>query len=995
MILTIKSIYLFFKISKKMKIKSGILLLALFLTGTIQSIAQTKLIEKVTRKGSELVISYEKYKLANGLTILVHEDHSDPIVYVDVTYHVGSAREQEGRSGFAHFFEHMMFQGSEHVGDEQHFKIVSEAGGTLNGTTNLDRTNYFEVMPSNQLEVALWLESDRMGFLLDSVTQKKFEVQRATVKNERGQNYDNRPYGLAGEKSSAALYPTTHPYSWLTIGYIEDLNRVDVNDLKKFFMRWYGPNNATLTVSGDVTPEQVVKLAEKYFGPIVPGPEVKAQSFPTVILDKDRYISYEDNVRAPMLDFAFPTVPARSPDEAPLDVLADVLAGGKSSIFYQNFVKSQLAMSASAGHPTAELAGTFDITIRAFPDKSLAQMDSLVRYSLLEFEKRGVTDEDIKKYLAGFETQMVNSLSSVQGKGAMLASNETFTGNPNYITKEIERYSKVTKEDVMRVYNQYIKNKFAVVLSVCPKGKSNLAAKKDNYTPPQRNVNAPEGAEYKNLVYNKAKDNFDRSKKPVAGASPVVKAPEYWKQKFSNGMEIIGAKSDEVPTTTFQLTIEAGHRYEKKEQAGISYLLTSVMNESTTKHSAEEIGELLENLGSTVSIINNGQDIVVYVSCLTKNIDATLAIAEEMLFQPKFDKEEFERVKKQRLEAIANQVTQATTIANNAYAKLMYGKDHIMGISALGTKETVSALTIEDVKKYYSENISPSISSLVIVGDVSQEAILPKIGFLKNWKGPKVVHAPEVATPTIDKTKIYLVNKDKAPQSEIRIGFMSMPYDATGEFYKSTIMNFTLGGAFNSRINLNLREAHGFTYGARSGFSGNQFVGPYTASAGVRGDATDSSVVEFMKEIKLFAEKGVTDAELEFTKSSMGQSEALKYETAGQKAGFVKRILDYDLDKAYTTKQNEILKAITKEEINALAKKQLQYDKMAILVVGDKSKILLPLRKLGYEVIELDMDGNEIKGPDLKKNELKLGDRPVDSDPNTVNPPPRNTQNPR
>ncbi len=984
-----------------MKKNAGILTAVLVIAATASSFAQTKLIEKVSRKGSELVISYEKYKLANGLTVLVHEDHSDPIVYVDVTYHVGSAREQEGRSGFAHFFEHMMFQGSEHVGDEQHFKIVSEAGGTLNGTTNLDRTNYFEVLPSNQLEVGLWLEADRMGFLLDSVTQKKFEVQRATVKNERGQNYDNRPYGLAGEKSSAALYPVTHPYSWLTIGYIEDLNRVDVNDLKKFFMRWYGPNNATLTVCGDVTPSEVLKLAEKYFGPIVRGPEVKPASFPAIVLDKDRYISYEDNIRSPMLDFSFPTVASRSADEAPLDVLADVLAGGKSSVFYQNFVKSQLAMSANAGHPTAELAGTFDISIRTFENKSLAQMDSLVRFSLKEFEKRGVTDEDLAKFKAGFETQMVNSLSSVQGKGSMLASYETFTGNPNFIVKEMERYNKVTKEDVMRVYNQYIKDKPAVILSVCPKGKSNLAAKPDNYTPAARNVNAPEGAEYKNLVYNKAKDTFDRSKKPGAGANPVVKAPAYWKQNFDNGLKVIGAKSDEVPTTTLQLSIEAGHRYEKKEQSGISLLLAGMMNESTQKHTAEEIGEMLEKLGSNVSVGSNGQDIVLYVSSLTKNLDATLAIAEEMLFLPKFDKDEFERLKKQRLEAIVNQVTQAPTVANNVYAKLIYGKDHIMSVPSMGTKETVSALTVEDIKKYYLENLSPGISSLVIVSDVSQETITPKINFLKTWKGPKVLHAAEAKLPVNDKTKIYFVNKDRAPQSEIRIGFMSMPYDATGEFYKSGIMNFTLGGAFNSRINLNLREAHGFTYGARSAFQGNQFAGPYTASAGVRGDATDSSVVEFMKEIKLFADKGISIEELSFTKNSMGQSDALKYETANQKAGFVKRILDYDLDKTYTDKQNEILKAITREEVNALAKKQLQYDKMAILVVGDKSKVLLPLTKLGYEVIELDADGNELKSPDLKKDELKMTDRPTNNDTNgtgpngTVKPAARNTENPR
>ncbi|HEY0030570.1 MAG TPA: pitrilysin family protein [Bacteroidia bacterium] len=934
---------------------------ALMLVGVLSSAnAQTKLIEKVSRTGNELVISYEKYKLPNGLTIVVHEDHSDPIVYFDVTYHVGSAREQEGRSGFAHFFEHMMFQGSEHVADEQHFKVVTEAGGTLNGTTNQDRTNYFELLPSNQLETAFWLESDRMGFLLDSVTQKKFEVQRATVKNERGQNYDNRPYGLAGEKTAAALYPVNHPYSWLTIGYIEDLNRVDVNDLKKFFLRWYGPNNATLTVSGDVNTAEVIKLAEKYFGPIPSGPEVKPQSFPAVVLDKDRYVSYEDNIRSPMLSFAFPTVAARAEDEAAVDVLADILGGSKSSIFYQNFVKTQNAMDANVYHPTSELAGNLMISIRTFPDRSLTQIDSMVRFCFAEFEKRGVTDEDIKKYRAGYEANMINSLSSVQGKGGMLAAYQTYADNPNYMKTEMAQYNKVTKEDVMRVYNKYIKNKHAVILSVCPKGKKEVAAKPDNYTPPARNVNAPEAAEYKSLVYNKAKNTFDRNKQPTVGSSPVVKAPVYWTSKFDNELKIIGAKSDEVPSTTLQLSIEAGHRYEPKNQAGVSQLLTSIMNESTLKHSAEEIGELLDNLGSSVSINNNGQDIVVYISSLTKNVDATLAIAEEILFQPKFDITEFERIKKQRLEAIANQSTQATTIANNVFAKLMYGNNHIMSVPSMGTKESVTALTLDDVKSYYAAYFSPSIASLVVVGDVSQEAIMPKLAFLKKWEGNKVLKAIEPALPAIDKTKLYFVNKNNAPQSEIRIGYMAMPYDATGEFYKTGVMNYSLGGAFNSRINLNLREAHGFTYGARANFSGNQFVGPYTASSGVRADATDSSLVEFMKEIKLYVEKGITEQELAFTKSSMAQGEALKYETAMQKAGFIKRILDFNLDRTFTEKQNEILKSMTKKEIDELARKKLPYEKMSILVVGDKSKVFESISKLGYEVIELDSDGNPL-----------------------------------
>ena len=871
----------------------------------------------------------------------------------------------------------MMFEGSEHVGNGQHFKTVTEAGGTLNGSTTEDRTNYFEVLPSNQLETGLWLESDRMGFLLDSVTQRKFEIQRSTVKNERGQNYDNRPYGVAGEKIGAALYPVTHPYSWQTIGYIEDLNRVDVNDLKKFFMRWYGPNNATLTVCGDVTTADVIKLAEKYFGPIPLGPAVNAQTFPAPVLDKDRYISYEDNIRAPQLVFTFPTVPAYNKDEAALDVLADVLSGSKSSIFYQNFVKSEKAQFARVNSSTNELAGDISMTVRTFPDKTLGQMDSLVRLSLSQFEKRGVTDEDIKKFLAGFETNMVNSLSSVQGKGSMLAAYQTFTKNPNFIPKEIERYNKVTKEDVMRVYNQYIKNKYAVVLSIYPKGKKEVIAKADNYTPPARNINAPEAAEYKNLVYNKAKDNFDRNVKPTPGPSPIVKAPDYWVQKFDNGLKLTGAKSDEVPSITIQLNVEAGHRYEPRNQAGISQMLTSILNESTTKHSAEEIAEKLEKIGSSVNISNDGQNIVVYISSLSKNIDSTLAIAEEILFHPKFDNAEFERIKKQRLESIANQATQATTIANNVFAKLMYGNNHIMGIPSLGTKESVTAIKLEDVVKYYKDYFSPNIASVVIVGDIDQTAAISKVSFLKKWAGPTVVKGIEPTLPTIDKTKIYFVNKDKAAQSEIRIGYMALPYDATGEFYKTTIMNYALGGSFNSHINMNLREHHGFTYGARSGFSGNQFVGPFTASAGVRTNATDSSVVEFMKEIKHYADNGITPDELTFSKNAIGQSEALKYETAMQKAGFIKRIMDYNLDKTFTIKQSEILNSIKKEEVDALAKKYLPYNNMSILVVGDKSKVFESLLKLGYDIVELDTDGNPLKGevPKTSILEQKKGDQ--------------------
>ncbi|WP_207434025.1 M16 family metallopeptidase [Sabulibacter ruber] len=919
---------------------------------------QTRLVEEVTRKGGELLIPYKKYVLPNGLTVVVHEDHSDPIVHVDVTYHVGSAREEVGKSGFAHFFEHMMFQGSDNVGDEEHFKIVSQAGGDLNGTTNRDRTNYFETVPSNQLETALWLEADRMGFLLDAVTQKKFEVQRETVKNERGQNYDNRPYGLVYEKVSSTLYPYGHPYSWTTIGYIEDLNRVDVNDLKNFFLRWYGPNNATLTVGGDVTPEQVVKLAEKYFGSIPRGPEVKSMKLPAPVLTQDRYVSYEDNIRFPMVQMTFPTVPNYHPDEVPLDVLSEIIGGGKTSILYQNLIKTQKAVQASAGHPCSELAGEFTLNVLPLPGQSLADMEKEMRNAFVEFEKRGVTDDDLERFKSTYEANIINSLSSVAGKTSTLASYQTFTGNPNFLTNQLKAHRAVTKADVMRVYNQYIKGKKAVILSVVPKGKPEMVAKADNFTVDKSGYKAP-ADQYAGLKYVKAKDTFDRSKRPGAGANPTITVPPFWKQNMANGIKVIGSKSDEVPTVTLLFTLQGGHKLEAHDpsKAGIASLTAGMMNESSQKFTAEEITTQLQKMGSSINFGSGTETMTVQVQSQVKNLDATLALLEERMLHPRFDAADFDRLKKQRLEAIKNQSTQPTVVANNVYNKMLYGEGHIKAIPVMGTIKTVENITLDDVKKFYQDYFSPSVTNLVVVGDVEQNQIMPKLAFLNKWAAKPVTIPAEPKVANIDKTRIFVVDKEKAAQSEIRIGYMALPYDATGEYYKATLMNYVLGEAFNSRINLNLREDKGYSYGAWSYFSGTEAAGPFTAAAGVRSNVSDSSVVEFMKEIKRFREEGITDEELAFMKSAIGQSDARKYETSFQKASFLNNMLRYNLDADYVAKQNDILKNITKEEINTLARKYLPVEKMSIMLVGDKASIKPGLEKLGYEVVELDSDG--------------------------------------
>jgi zinc protease len=950
-----------FKKIKDNRMKKRLILLSasLILIAAVVN-AQARLVEKVTRQGNELVIPYEKYKLSNGLTLIIHEDHSDPVAHVDVTYHVGSAREEIGKSGFAHFFEHMMFQGSDHVGDDQHFKIVSSSGGNLNGTTNTDRTNYFQTVPSNQLEKMLWLEADRMGFLLDAVTQKKFENQRETVKNERGERIDNVPYGLLFETLSKNMYPYGHPYSWLTIGYVEDLNRVDVNDLKNFFLRWYGPNNATITIGGDVNPAEVVKMVEKYFGPIPSGPKVDKMPAMVPTMDKHRFVSYTDNyARLPMMVQAFPTVPEYHPDRAALACLAQILGQGNNSFMYQQLTKKQLALQAGCFSVLFELSGIFAFQVIPYPGKPLANMYYLLNNALDSFEARGVTDDDIAKFKGGYESQLINGLQSVAGKVSQLAAFETFTGNPNMIGEQLKVYQAVTKEDVMRVYNKYIKHKHPVVISILPKNQDKMIVGDNNFNIDNANYVAPDYG-YNGLKYVKAKDEFDRSKMPPNGPNPVVKVPAFWKKDWPNGVKFIGTQNTELPTVTLSVKIPGGHLLNANDlsKAGLASFFTDMMNDDTKNYTAEQMSKELQKLGSTINVFSGMDDITFQVQSQKKNLDATLKLLEERMFRPKFTQDAFNRFQKQNLESFKQAKTQPSAVADDVYAKLNFGPNHILGVSGDGNEETVKAFTLADIQYYYDNYMTSQDAEVVVVGDITEDEILPKLSFLNNLPNKKITIPTIAPAPVVEKAKIYLVDVPKSAQTEFRVGYVTnLKYDATGEYFKSGLMNFALGGAFNSRLNMNLREDKGWTYGARSAFDGSKQTGDYEFSSGIRGNATDSALIEIMKELKNYAENGITDEELAFMKSAIGQRDALRYETGFQKAGFIGNILDNDLPADYVDQQNNIIKNITKADIDALAKKWITTDKMNILVVGDKAKILSALEKLGYEIVELDVDG--------------------------------------
>ncbi|MUK39770.1 insulinase family protein [Aliivibrio fischeri] len=909
------------------------------------------LVEQVLPKEGSTVIPYQKYTLDNGLTVILSPDHSDPLVHVDVTYHVGSAREEIGKSGFAHFFEHMMFQGSENVGDQQHFKIITEAGGTLNGTTNRDRTNYFETVPANQLEKMLWLESDRMGFLIDAVSQKKFEIQRSTVKNERGQNYDNRPYGLIYEKMGEALFPQGHPYSWQTIGYVEDLDRVDVNDLKAFFLRWYGPNNAVITIGGDLDSKQTLEWVNKYFGSIPRGPEVENAPKQPVTLKENRYITLEDRIQQPMVMIGWPTTYRGEETEASLDMLATLLGDGKTSLLYQELVKTGKVVDAGAFHDCAELSCTMYVYAMTDSGKNndLSTAYKEVMDVLEKFDKEGVSKADLEEVQGSAEAGAIFGLQSVSGKVSQLASNETFYGNPNQLEKQLAGLKAVTPEKVSQAFDTYMANKYKVTLSVVPKGKTQLEVQKPNFVTPKRDLPEYKKIDENSLDVRRAVDDFDRSIMPQPSKGVTAKAPDIYRANLSNGIEVLGTEAIETPTIQLQIAIPAGNRYVPKGKEGLASLTAAMMEEGTTTSSSEELQKKLDKLGSSVSFNSGSYTTTISVASLTKNIDQTLAIVDEMLFEPAFEQADFDRLQKQAVEGLVYEHQRPSWLASQATREILF-KGTIFDRSPDGSLASVQALTLDDVKAFYKQTYTPIGTQIVSVGDINKSDLINKLAFLSDWKGatPEIL-APQ-RLPTLNEQKIYLVNKPNAPQSVVRFVRQGMPFDATGELYQTQLANFNLGGNFNSRINQNLREDKGYTYGAGGYLMGNKEIGMSIFYAQVRADVTVESIKEFISEMDKFKKDGMTVDELNFMRLAVGQQDALKYETPGQKARLLGKILTYSLDDDFIDEQNELIETLGRDKLNSLAAKWFDPAQYQIVVVGDEKELLPKLKSLGIPV---------------------------------------------
>jgi zinc protease len=686
-------------------------------------------------------LNYEEFRLKNGMRVIMHLDKSTPIVAVNLWYHVGSKNEVVGRTGFAHLFEHMMFQGSKNYNDD-YFRPLQEAGANINGTTNADRTNYFEVLPSNFLELALFMEADRMGGLLDAMTQEKLDNQRDVVKNERRQRYDNQPYGTAGEKIAALMYPADHPYSWTTIGSLTDLSNASQDDVKAFFRQYYVPNNTSLVIAGDFDPKQARTWVEKYFGTIPTGSEIKRPAPAMPKLDGEIRKSFEDSVQLPRLYMVWHSVPQGTADEPALDLLGSILSSGRGSRLQSNLIfGKQMSQDVGAFNFTREIAGQFQVTSTARPGKTLEEIEKEINAEIERLKKEPPTAEEIARALNQIESQTVFGLQTVLGKADSMNQNATFFGKPDLFQKQLDDYRKVTPADVQRVANTYLTGN-RLVMSFVPRKEK--AASQVNGA-----VNTPTSATSKKEI--EKKDYSANLPKP--GPNPKFALPSIDKQKLSNGLDVWIVKQDELPIVSMNLVLKSGGTADPQDRAGLASFTASLLNTGTKTRSAVEIANQLQSIGAFLGAGSGWDSANVSMQSLTRNLDAALDIYSDVVMNPVFPEKELETLRGRTLVAFRQRRDNPNAIANTVYSSLLYGKNHPYGKSLGGDEASVKALTQAEIQKFYQTYYRPNNATLIVVGDTDKQTLLPKLE--KAFAGWKPGEVPQVAVPAA-------VNFDKA-----------------------------------------------------------------------------------------------------------------------------------------------------------------------------------------------------------------------------------------
>ncbi len=899
-------------------------------------------------------LKFEKYKLENGLEVILSEDHRLPMVAVNLWYHVGAANEVAGRTGFAHLFEHMMFEGSKHVPTNAHNSLLEAAGASdINGSTDFDRTNYYETLPSNQLELALWLESDRMGYLPDQLNQANLSRQQDVVRNERRERLENSPYGVVEEGLFHQIFPKEHPYYGRIIGSHSDIQAAKLEDVRNFFKLYYAPNNASLAIVGDFDAEKARALVEKYFGQLKRGEEVPKIKAHTPPITSERRAVFQDNVQLPRVYMGWLTSPIFKPGDAEADLAATVLGGGKSSRLYQKLVyEKQIALDVSVNQQSLILGSLFEVQATARPGVKPEDLEKAIDSELEVFRKTGPTAAELARARNVLESRIIAGLETLGGDGGVadrLNSYNHYLGTPDFLATDIARYENASIEAVQAFAQGQLSANQRVVVYGVP-GKQDLGAEVPTPKAEQKGV-AKNGGEPVNADAEWRKDA------PKPGPASALHLPVPGKFKLSNGLTVLYSERPGLPLVAANLVLHAGSGINPVDRPGLASITARMLQQGTTTRSALQIADRAADLGATLNSGAGTDTTGISTRSLSRNFPDALELLADVALHPSFPQAEIERVRSERLTWIVQEKDEPSALATRVLTGALYGPRHTYGYPDIGTTESIKAISREDLVHFWQQNYFPDDAALVVTGNIKLAALKPLLEKqFSAWKPGRPAPAA-VGSPETTDAKLILVDRPGAPQTTLVCFSMGLQR-STPDYVPVEVMNTDLGGLFSSRINMNLREAHGYTYGAGSAFVYHRAPGPFLVFSDVRTDVTAPATTEIFNELKRMRETQMTPAELLLSKDSIARSLPGRFERGTEAAGTFAELFTYDLPLDYFSTLPERINAVTVEQAQAMAQKYIQPEKTIVLAVGDRAKIEEDMKKLNLGKVEIrDADG--------------------------------------
>jgi zinc protease len=916
-----------------------------------------------TRKPEIPILTVEQYTLGNGLKVILHEDHKTPLVSVNVSYNVGSKDDPPGRTGFAHLFEHMMFKGSLH-NDQEFSNLIHEFAVETNGSTHRDRTIFYEDITTNALERALWLEADRMGYLLPMLTPDKLDIVRKVVKNERRSTYDNVAYGLVEEVLSAELYPPGHPYRHLTIGSLADLSAARISELRKFFERHYVPNNAVLCVAGDFQSDRVKDWIKEYFGPLRRGGENTKPSPSVPPLGEPKRVTMTDRVSHALARLIWPTVPAGHPDEAALDIVASVLGdlANESRLFRRLVFEEPLAAQVGASHPTYLLSGEFHVDLYAQSGQKLSNLVRIADQEIERLKNEGPSDVELRRAKNQRELSLILSLESARGQADVLSTYAAHVGDPLGYRRVIEDVFAVTRADVVRVARQYLGAR-RIEFHVLPGAKAVI--------PDDVEINHVEREPEPLPAGDPFADANEDVAVPAIGPMPHFSAPGFVRRRLSNGLGLRIVERHQAPLVSLTLTVRSGETSTPPGKEGLCSITAALLDEGTKSRSGLDIAGSLSEIGGTITTSGELESMGVSLTTLTPYLERGLDIYTDVILNPTFADPDLQRLKLERFATLESAVSNAESIASDILPRLLYPPEHPYSRPSLGTPKSLQSITRDDVVEFYRKTFVPGNAELVVVGDVTVEKIVSALeSRLGSWRPGMLPSRPRVNTPEpVPKRSLYLIDLPGATQSVVTVGRLGPSGDS--DLYNVLSMIVTLCAG---RINTNIRHEKGFTYAFESDMHFRKGPGPMSWDGAVQTSATRESLVELIKEIAdVTGPRAATNDEIAQMETSKATSLFARFETTSGIAYQVSYLVAYNLgDDYYATRLGGKYR-VTKDELVRVAKQYLKPELMTILVVGDRSKIDGPLRSIPFvkSILLLDKEGNPLPEPAAPKSVAK------------------------